>query len=135
MFLEDYHNHTTRCGHATGTLEEYLKTMQRSKIVVSPWAWGEWAFRDYEAIHCGSILVKPDTSFVESTPDIYQNTILYVPCKHDFSDLEVVINQILHNYDDYKQMAQRAKELVVTSWNHDALVAQFVQKVRDVLGA
>lgn len=113
--------------------DEYLKTMQKSKIVVSPWAWGEWAFRDYEAIHSGAILVKPDTSFVESTPDIYQNYDTYVPCKPDFSDLPEIITGILKNYDTYTTMRKSVKDLVVNSWDHENIVKNFVDHVKRAL--
>ena len=113
--------------------DEYITTMQKSKIVVSPWAWGEWAFRDYEAIHCGAILVKPDTSFVQSYPDIYQNYITYIPCKPDFSDLPEIIADVLKNYQSYASMILETKELVKKSWDYDVIVKNFVDHVKMVL--
>lgn len=110
--------------------EEYIETMLSAKIVVSPWGLGEWCFRDFEAIHCGALLIKPDTSFVESYPDIYQNYTTYIPCKPDFSDLEEKVNYILKHYAKFKKIRKRAKQLVTTTWGLEHIASLFVENVR-----
>jgi hypothetical protein len=75
---------------------DYLISMQNAKIVVSPWGWEPCTYRDLEAALCGCVVVKPDTSFLETWPEIN-----YVPCKADFSDLPDTINQVLDNWDNY----------------------------------
>ncbi len=112
---------------------DYINLITKSKIVVSPWGLGEWCHRDYEAIHCGAVLIKPDTSFVQAIPDIYQNNSTYVPCKPDFSDLQQKVDHILTHYESYQPMRERAKKLLVDSWDMDALAKMFVNHVRQVL--
>ncbi len=116
------------------SFQDYINTIKKSKIVVSPWGTGAWAHRDYEAMHCGAVLLKPDTGFLKSIPDIYQNNVTYVPCSPDFSDLEERIREILENYDDYQHMRKYAKQILVDSWNMEKLAFDFVQAVKDVLG-
>ncbi len=115
------------------SFENYIATIQKAKIVISPWGTGEWAHRDYEAMHCGAIMIKPDTGFLQAFPDIYQNHITYVPCLPNFSDLEEQIRKILANYDNYKPMRKYAKQLLVDSWDMEKLAYDFVQAVRDAL--
>lgn len=86
----------------------YLKNLCESKICISPWGLGEACYRDYEAILSGCVLVKPDSSFIKSNPNIYQNNVTYVPCKADFSDLETVCSKILANWNDYIVMRKKA---------------------------
>ena len=111
----------------------YINNTQNSKIVVSPWGFGEYCWRDFEAIHCGAILIKPDTTFIKSIPNIYQNNITYVPCKPDFSDLHEIVQNILNNYEAYTPMRKRAKEILVDSWNFKKLAKQFVAHVKMAL--
>ena len=57
--------------------EEYVALMRRTKVVVSPWGWGEWCWRDCEAIYFGCALVKPDTDYVYTYPDIFSGDNYY----------------------------------------------------------
>ncbi|KKL10940.1 hypothetical protein LCGC14_2550810, partial [marine sediment metagenome] len=51
------------------TFLQYIRTMQDSYCVLSPWRKGEAAYRDYEALACGCILIKPNSSYIISTPN------------------------------------------------------------------
>ena len=73
---------------------QYLTALMNTKIVLSPWGHGEACYRDFEALFCGCILLKPDSSFVNCWPDIYQNNKTYIPCKADFSDLQDKVDWI-----------------------------------------
>ena len=65
----------------------YTLEMLLSKIVVSPFGWGEVCFRDYQAVATGALLIKPSMSHLVTSPDIYIDNETYVPIKWDFSDL------------------------------------------------
>lgn len=66
---------------------EYEETMYASKVVVSPWGWGESCYRDYEALLAGCIVIKPRSDFVLSDPDIYTSDY-FITCDPFWSDLE-----------------------------------------------
>ena len=70
------------------TLEEYYQEMTSSKICISPFGYGEICWRDFEAMLCGCLVIKPDMSHVETNPDIFKPFKTYVPVEWDFSDLE-----------------------------------------------
>ena len=113
---------------------EYVEKTAQSKIIVSPWGWGEWCYRDFEAILNNAVLIKPDTSFVLSYPDIYQNYKTYVPCKPDFSDLEEKVHSILSNMNYYKTLTEKAKKNVIKSWQqYDQLLPRFVDAIANAL--
>ena len=83
---------------------EFFNLAKNSKIMLSPWGYGELSTRDYEAIICGNIIIKPkllnETLEISTFPEIYLNkSIVY--CKPDFSDLEDKVYQILNSYDTY----------------------------------
>jgi hypothetical protein len=71
-----------RCSRRT-----YLLELYRTKFVVSPFGYGELCYRDYEAVCCGAMLLKPDVSHLRTRPDIFVAGETYVPVRWDFADL------------------------------------------------
>lgn len=112
---------------------EYYKLLRKAKIAVSPWGYGEWCWRDFEAIYSGAILIKPDTSFVKMIPDLYQNNLYYIPCKQDFSDLGKKISYVLKNYQKLKFMRKNAREFLIDSWDFDKHAERFMTTLKKAL--
>ena len=86
----------------------YLNELSRSKICFSPFGYGEVCIRDYEAIACGALLIKPDMSHVETNPNIYVPFETYVPVKWDFSDLAEKVDYYLSHENETKEIAYNA---------------------------
>jgi len=80
--------------------EEYYRKMYESKIIMAPLGYGEMAPRDIEATMFGSVLMKPDVSYINSKPFVYEDGETYIACKYDWSDLEEKIDYVLSNYDE-----------------------------------
>lgn len=92
------------------SIEEYYRRITDSRIILAPYGYGEMAPRDIEAAIFGSILIKPDMDYVDTVPNIFQDNITYIACKHDFSDLEEKIELILGNYQDYLYIIDNARK-------------------------
>jgi hypothetical protein len=92
---------------------EYLSTMFRAKIVVSPWGWGEACHRDYEAMLLGAVLVKPSMDHVTCWPDIYRPGETYVPCSMDFSDLGEIVDRICSEWSQWRERREEARRLAL----------------------
>lgn len=114
------------------SFDDYIEAMSQSKIVVSPWGFNEWCYRDAEAMLLGAILIKPDTDFVKTVPDMYRNHLFYVPCKPDFSDLEEKINDILAHYDDYIEIRKKACKML-KKYTLEKMVVLFVNTVKKLV--
>ena len=97
--------------------QEYYDRMFNSKIIVAPYGYGEMAPRDLEAAMFGCILIKPDMSYIDTIPNVFESNKTYVACKHDFSDLEEKIEMILSNYEDYYKMIDAARAKFVEQMN------------------
>ena len=84
--------------------ELYFNEMSNSKIVVSPFGWGEVNYKDYEAILCGSLLLKPDMSHLKTYPNYfdYDKVLFY---QWDYSDIDEKINDAIMNYEKYVEYA------------------------------
>jgi len=89
----------------------YWETLKKSRICLSPWGWGEACHRDFEALMLGTVLVKPDWSFVESYPDISSSNAPYIPCKLDFSDVPEIVKNVEDNWEAYENMRRRGRRL------------------------
>lgn len=81
----------------TGRLSrrQYFRELQTSKIVVSPFGYGEINFRDFEAFISGALLLKPDMSHLETWPDLFEPGVTIETHAWDLSDLEEKIETVL----------------------------------------
>ena len=55
----------------------FYKELSNSKIVLSPFGWGEICYRDFEAFKYGAALFKPDMSHLETWPDFYEENNVF----------------------------------------------------------
>jgi len=111
---------------------DYLDRMKRSKVCISPWGCGEICHRTFEAIRLGAIPICPDMSYMRTWPNVIVPWETYVPCKHDFSDLDEVILEVVNNYDKYKVIAKNAYEVVKESWRNDVFANRFDRIIRRI---
>jgi hypothetical protein len=103
---------------------QYLRELGASKICYSPFGYGEVAWRDYEAIAYGSLLLKPDMSHLETDPDVFIAGETYVPVKWDFSDVEEKSRYYLENRAEREAIAERAFAKLHEYFRSDGFVAQ-----------
>lgn len=85
--------------------KHYIDEIRNTKIVVSPFGWGELnVARDYECAIHGALLIKPDFKFMETFPNLF-NTDTVEIVDWDFNNLEAQIKEILNNYSCYIEKA------------------------------
>lgn len=108
---------------------EYLRELYASKLCFSPFGFGEVCWRDYEAVMCGAVLIKPDMGHVETKPDIFVPYETYVPVRWDFSDLEEKVTHYLSNEQERMRIAENAYGVL----QKYAVSNGFVEHVKTVL--
>jgi hypothetical protein len=96
----------------TGMVSErqYYEELFDSKIVLSPFGWGEVCFRDFEAIISGALLFKPDMSHLKTWPDVYIPFETYIPLSWDGTDIKEKTETYLANDGERKRIAENAWE-------------------------
>ena len=77
--------------------------MYNSKIIMAPLGYGSMAPRDIESAMFGSVLVKPDISFINSKPFIYEDGVTYIAVNYDWSNLEEKIDYVLSDYINIRE--------------------------------
>jgi hypothetical protein len=88
--------------------KRYYRELADSKIVLSPFGWGEVCFRDFEAILSGALLLKPDMGHVTTWPDVYIPYETYVPVAWDGSDLLLQVQRYLEDEGGRRRIAAHA---------------------------
>ncbi len=71
------------------------KIMEMTKVMPSPFGWGELGVRDYEAFKYGALLLKPDMSHMETWPNLFVPEKTFVPLNWSFSDLAEKMDKVL----------------------------------------
>jgi hypothetical protein len=110
----------------------YLVELCRSKLVVSPFGWGEVCFRDHEALAAGAVLVKPSMAHVETRPDIYVDHETYVPLRWDLADLEEVVRRCLEDPRRSRRIAENGRRRLADYFERGGFVAD-VRRLADAL--
>ena len=103
-------------------IEEYYLEMQSSRVCISPFGYGEICWRDFEAVLCGCLLVKPDMGHVETSPDIFKPYQTYVPVRWDFSDLEEKCSYYLEHDVERQHIVDRAFEVLDSFYKGDDIM-------------
>jgi hypothetical protein len=88
----------------------YNREVANSKIVLSPFGWGELCLRDFEAVLGGALLMKPDMSHLVTWPDVFVPNETYAPFTWDADDLVPKAREWLADREGRERVARRAYE-------------------------
>lgn len=115
--------------------QQFYENMYNSKIVMAPIGYGEMAVRDIEAASFGSILIKPDMSYINSFPFIYEDKKTYIACKYDWSDVEEKIDYVLSNYNELQPyLTENLRNNYKTYYSQESLVLYFYKQLLTIEG-
>lgn len=70
----------------------YNHELRTTKLVCSPFGWGEICTRDFEAFVYGATLVKPSMEHLDTFPQWYIANETYVPIEWDFSNFQSIVD-------------------------------------------
>jgi hypothetical protein len=90
------------------TRQKYFAQLGNSNFAVSPFGWGEVCIRDFEAILCGAILIKPDMDHLETWPNIYSNGETYLPFSWDLDLFDDWFEDVILGGRDNRSVAEAA---------------------------
>lgn len=108
---------------------EYCAEVNDSKIVVSPFGWGEFCPKDWEAFIMGALLIKPSVEHLNHFPRLLVPNETYVPVKWDLSDLKETIVYYLEHEKERLRIVKNASATVKAFYEGN----DFVDLVREIL--
>lgn len=123
-----------RAGFLQGETSQraYNREVANSKIVLSPFGWGELCLRDFEAVLGGALLLKPDMSHLETWPDVFVPGETYAPFSWDAEDLVATAERYLADEAGRKRIARNAYEAYRTQLAQ--LPGRFERAIAEILG-
>ncbi len=101
----------------------FLRELWQSRIVFSPFGWGEVCMRDYEAVACGALLLKPCMDHVSTTPDIFVRDRTYVAVRWDLEDLVDRVDHYLAHPDEAEAIAREGLRVLHEYFEHGGFLA------------
>jgi hypothetical protein len=104
---------------------QYYDELNRSRICVSPLGYGELCWRDFEAILCGCLVIKPDVSHLRTEPNIFVPHETYVPVQWDYSDLADSCDYYLAHESERARIASRAYDILLEHLRGDWFAKMF----------
>ena len=121
--------HLARRHRTTGSARvrrrRYFAEMCLSRIVFSPFGWGEVCFRDFEAVVCGALLVKPSMSHVETRPDIFRPGESFVEVAWDLHDLVDTCEHYLKHGDEAREIVRGGQNCLAAYFEEDGFLVDF----------
>jgi hypothetical protein len=105
--------------------DQYYEEMRRSRMVVSPFGYGELCWRDFEAVICRSLLIKPDMSHLRTEPDLFRPLETYVPVRWDYADLEEKVLRYAKNEAERARIVDRAYAVLSDFYRSNMVVDRF----------
>jgi len=99
------------------TRKEFFAEIRNSRMVISPFGWGEICYRDFEAWMAGTTLMKPDCDHMLTWPDLYIKDSTYLSFDWDLSDFESRLDWAVSNPRDVLKIAEHGQELYQLFFN------------------
>jgi len=97
--------------------------MEMTKVMPSPFGWGELGVRDYEAFKYGALLLKPDMSHMETWPNLFIPEKTYVPLNWSFSYLAEKMDKVLSDETYRIEISDAGQEAYKTSISAEGMNA------------
>ena len=111
----------------------YMKELRDSKVVLSPFGWGEITLKDFEVFLTGGMLLKPSLDHMSTWPDFYEKDVTYLAHYWDLVDLEQQIDWAIENDDEREAIAHEGQRRYVEYTSGPNAAQHFATHLTEVL--
>ncbi len=109
--------------------QQYLDLLKRSKILVSPYGYGIYSWKEIEAIYSGCIVVKPRSEMITTYGfDPYSHDRI-VYCDPALRDLSKKITRILENQEHFSTLAEKNRADILSARKISGLLSADIIKL------
>lgn len=112
---------------------QYWRELQQSKVLLSPFGYGEVCIRDFEGFMSGCIVIKPEMDHVETWPPLYEDGETVVAVPWNMSELDETVDEVLQEYDEYKRIAKNGQEQYKKYLVGDTAADAFTERFRQLV--
>lgn len=89
---------------------KYWRELRNTKVLLSPYGWGEVCHRDFEGFLSGCLLIKPRMDYLETWPPLFEDNVTMLAVNWDMSDLEQTVDWALENEDERLEIARKGQQ-------------------------
>jgi hypothetical protein len=111
----------------------YFTELRRSRVVVSPFGWGEITLKDFEVFLTGGLLFKPDMAGIDTWPDLFVDNRTYISHRWDLDDFDERLEDILADTPRRVEIAAAGQENYMQHLNSPDAARLFVERLRQVV--
>jgi hypothetical protein len=111
----------------------YFHELRSSKVVVSPFGFGEITLKDFEVFLTGGLLLKPDMSHLETWPNFFQGGETMLTHSWDLSDFVAVLDFAVRNYQELQHLAVEGQRRYRAHTSGPEAGEKFVGHLRSVI--
>jgi hypothetical protein len=113
----------------------YMKELTYSKVVLSPFGWGEITLKDFEVFLTGGMLLKPLMNQISTWPNFYEENVTYLSHDWDLADLEERIDWVVSNESARIEIAANGQQRYIEHTSGPNAGEIFVSHLSEVLSA
>jgi hypothetical protein len=111
----------------------YMKELVNSKIVVSPFGWGEITLKDFEVFLTGGMLLKPSLTHMQTWPEFYENDVTYMSHDWDLDTIEERIDWALSNNSKRLEIAEQGQRRYIQHTSGPTAGRHFVNHLLEIV--
>ena len=111
----------------------YYAEMKKTRLVISPFGFGEITLKDFEATLCGAALLKPDMSHMVTWPNIYRPNETMISHAWDLSDFDAKCAEALESPGKVAQLAAAAQDEYRAALDRRQAKANFCKRLLSIL--
>lgn len=112
---------------------EYWSELRQSKVLLSPFGWGEICHRDFEGFMSGCIVVKPTMDHLETWPQYYESGETILSFEWDMQDLKTTVERALNEYHEGNAIARQGQQRYCDYLVGDIAAKRFVSRFADIV--
>lgn len=106
----------------------YFNELKNTKLILSPFGFGEINYKDFEVFITGGALMKPSMDHMITWPNLYtKETVVFHDW--DFKDIDMKIEYFLDNSKSLKVIAENGQENYFTFLNNKRLFVDYFLKI------
>jgi len=108
---------------------KYYRELQNSKVVISPFGWGEVCYKDFEIVLAGALMLKPNMSHLNTFPNIYNEGKTYLSLNWDLSNFNEVIEKVFCNPKMAEDISKEAFESYLNQYNNSLIFVKHFAEI------
>lgn len=112
---------------------DYFKELKNSKILISPFGYGEINLKDFEAFFYNCLLFKANMDHLETWPNFYLKDKTYIDFNWNLDDFQNKLDHIIRDFERYSEIANYTNNLYNSYLHDEKYLEEFCLRLKNIL--